>query len=120
MCCIIGKLPLLWVPPAVGALNFNVDGAAREKPDLASIGRVLRNSEGFVSGMFSKHTGSMESNKAEVLAILEAIWMFAASSLTSRLVVESDSLNAISWVLSSVARPWSFQFYLNEIKAYHL
>ena len=128
MCCIIGKLPYLvgssrqkrlrfGFPPAVGALKFNMDGATREKPDLASIGGVLRNSEGFVSGMFSKHIGSRESNEAEVLANLEAIWMFASSSLTSRLVVESDSLNAISWVLSSAARPWRFQFYLNEIRA---
>ena len=31
--------------------------------------------------------------------------------------MESDSLNAISWVSSSAVIPWRFQFYLNEIRA---
>ena len=32
-------------------------------------------------------------------------------------MVESDSLNAISWVSSSAMFPWKSQFYLNEIRA---
>lgn len=46
--------------------------------------------------MFSKHVDTMESNKAEVLAILNALRF----SFHGNLVVESDSLNAISWVSS--------------------
>ena len=42
---------------------------------------------------------------------------FVSSSFTSRVVVESDFLNAISWVSSLILFPWRFQFYLNEIKA---
>ena len=57
---------------------------------------MLRNSEGIVVALFSKHVGCMESNEAEVVAILEAIRIFTSTSFRSRLVVESDSLNAIS------------------------
>lgn len=59
-----------WSLPGVGELKFNVDGAARGKPGLVGIGGVLRDSASFVFGMFSKHVGIKESNKAEVLAIL--------------------------------------------------
>lgn len=31
-------------------------------------------------------------------------------------MVESDSMNEISWVSSSVYSPWECQFYINEIK----
>lgn len=40
----------------------------------------------------------MESNEAEVVAILEGMRLFDFSSLQSKLIVESHSLNAISWV----------------------
>ena len=111
------KKVVLWAPPNVGVLKFNVDGAAKGKPGPAGIGGVLHDSGGLVLVMFSKHVGTMESNEAEVLAILEVVRIFASSSFNSRLEVESDSLNAISWVSSSAVIPWRFQFYLNEIRA---
>lgn len=43
----------------------------------------------------------MESNEAEVVAILEALRIFASSSFQDLLIVDSDSLNAITWVLSA-------------------
>lgn len=68
-----------WVSLCSGALKFNVDGAAREKPGLAGVSGVLRNSEGAVMALFSRHVGCIESNEAEVVAILEALWMFVSS-----------------------------------------
>ena len=53
--------------------KFNVDSNARDKLGLAEIEGVLRNSKGDVLFMFSKYVGVCNSNKAEVLAILEAI-----------------------------------------------
>lgn len=50
-----------------------------------------------------------------MVAILEAL-RFYISTFGSKLVVESDSQNVISWVSSSVMPLWRFQFYLNEIK----
>lgn len=103
---------IVWIPPLGGDLKFNVDGAAKGKPGLAGIGRVLRNSDGVVFLMFSKHVGHM----AEVVAILEALRIFAFATFNERFVVESDSLNAVSWASSLAKFPWRFQFYFNEIK----
>lgn len=40
-----------------------------------------------------------------------------SSSFQSKLAVESDSLNVLSWVSSLAILLWRFQFYLIEIKA---
>lgn len=61
--------------------------------------------------MFSKNVGS---NEAEVVAILEAPRIFTSFPFP-KLLVDSGSMNAISWV-SSTALPRQFQFYFNEIK----
>lgn len=66
-------------PPCL--LKFNVDGAARGKPGLAGVGQILCNSNGVVFIMFLKHMGYMDSNEAEVVAILEAIQIYNSSSL---------------------------------------
>ena len=89
-----GKIGILG--SSASELKFNVDGTARGKPGLTGIDGVLRNSEGIVLAVFSKHVGCMESNEGEVLAIVHAIRMYVSSSFQSRLVMESDPLNTIS------------------------
>lgn len=71
------------------------------------------NSHGFVIPLFSKHVGCME---AEVVAILETLWIFFLLSIQVNLIVQSDSLNALYWVSSSAKFLWRLQFYLREIK----
>lgn len=83
-------------------LKFNVDGATKGILGPPGVGVVLRNRNGIVLALFSKHVGCMESNEAEVVAILEALQIFISSH--SKLVVESDSLH-----------PCRFQF-LKQIK----
>lgn len=34
---------VVWSPPSLGLLNFNVNEAARAKPGLVGIGKILRN-----------------------------------------------------------------------------
>lgn len=70
---------------------------AKGKLGLAGIEGVLRNSDEIVLAMFSKHVGCMESNEAGMVAILEALQIFTPS-FNTKLVVESDSMNGISWV----------------------
>ena len=101
-----------WLSP-LGAFNFNVDGASRGKPGLASIGGVLRNHKGEVLYMFSKHVGIKDSNEMEVLTILEAPCIYH-SFYHHNLIMESDSINAISWV-KSLRGPWKMHFLFNEI-----
>lgn len=97
---------------STGVLKFNVDGAARGKQGLASIGGVLRNHKGEVMYMFSKHVGIKDSNEAEVLVILEALRIYHPFC-HHYLIVESDSANAIFWV-KALKGPWKMQFFFNE------
>lgn len=62
--------------------------------------------------MFSKHVGIRYSNEAEVLVILEALRIFCPT-YQQHLIVESNSLNVVSWV-NSFKRPWKMQFYLDS------
>lgn len=45
--------------------------------------------------MFSKYVSNKDSNEAKGLAIFEALW---SSLFHERLIVESDSSNATSWM----------------------
>lgn len=55
-------------------LKFGVDGVAKGKPGPAMVGGALHNSDGVVLALFYKHVGQVESNKAEVVAMLEAVF----------------------------------------------
>ena len=63
------KKSIFWIPPPIGKLKFNVNGAEIGKPRPAGIGGVLRNDKGEVLLMLSKSVGIRYSNEAEVLAI---------------------------------------------------
>lgn len=88
MLCIIGRLP--WAvgscgveevgkldSPQEGVFKFNLNRAAREKPGLAGIGGVLRNSKEAVLMLFSKQVSIKQSNEVDVMAILEALRLYA-------------------------------------------
>ena len=47
--------------------------------------------------------------------LLEALRIFSAS-FHGPLLVESDSTNAVGWLLNPDSRPWKCQFHINEIK----
>ncbi|PWA68757.1 hypothetical protein CTI12_AA301610 [Artemisia annua] len=106
-----------WRPPDVGSLKFNVDGAARGKPGPAGIGGLLRNNCGAVVAMFSIPIGVLDSNVAEVMAIKEACRMVneKLDLSSSGIIVESDSLNAVSWVRHPLERPWRLLSHFQEI-----
>ncbi|KAK0598706.1 hypothetical protein LWI29_037228 [Acer saccharum] len=89
-----------WIPPAVGALKFNVDGSARGKPGAAGVGGVLRDSNGNVLCKFSAHIGVQDSNAAEITAIHKAcsLCVSNAALLGKDIVIVSDSKVAVSWV----------------------
>ncbi|WRX25035.1 Ribonuclease H domain - like 10 [Theobroma cacao] len=55
-------------------------------------------------------TGWGDSNLAELLAIKEAFLLFAASPWVNSyvLIIESDSSNAVRWILKPYDSPWKF------------
>lgn len=78
-----------------------MDGASRGKLGLTGIGGVLHNCRGEVLIMFSRHEGVCDSNAAEVLAILEALWLFSRN-FSDSLIVESDLSYTIAMVCKRV------------------
>lgn len=66
-----------WISPQEGVFKFNLNRAAREKPGLAGIGGVLRNSKEAVLMLFSKQVSIKQSNEVDVMAILEALRLYA-------------------------------------------
>ena len=65
-----------WSPSFVGTLKFNLNGVARGKACLASIGGVLHNHQGWVCLSLSKDSGVEDSNEVEILAILKALRLY--------------------------------------------
>lgn len=64
---------LFWPRPPMGLLNFSVHKAGRGKPGLVSIGGVFCKSKGEVPFMLSKNEAVEDSNKAQMIAILEVL-----------------------------------------------
>ena len=112
------KNAALWKAPPLGSLKFNVDGSARGKPGPAGIGGVLRDCMAATKVVFSKAIGVADSNVAELLAIREALRIFAASKWVSshRIIIESDSSNAVKWVLHPQGAPWTMKNQISHIE----
>ncbi|EOX92975.1 Uncharacterized protein TCM_001832 [Theobroma cacao] len=105
-------------PPPTGEFKFNVDNSAKGKPGPVGCNGVLRDSNGHVVGLFFCLIGLHDSNIAELMAILKALKLFAASPYTSSpLIIESDSRVALSWVNSVEKRPWDKWSILNELNS---
>lgn len=63
--------------------------------------------------MFSKYASIKETNETKVMAILEALRIYLSFlSIYDKLIDESDSSNAISWVSYSNEGPWNLHFNL--------
>lgn len=60
--------------------------------------------------------GVEDSNAVDVLAIMEELRIFSCS-FDDKLIMESDSSNAIAWVINDKVKPWKLHFFFNEIKA---
>ncbi|XVF83577.1 hypothetical protein PTKIN_Ptkin16aG0500400 [Pterospermum kingtungense] len=100
-------------------VEFNVDGGSLGKPGSAGIRGILRDHQGTDLIRFSKEVGIIESNMAELLAIREAFILFLSSPWLNRctLIVESDSRNAVNWVLKPESAPWRWRNIINHVES---
>ncbi|XVF66499.1 hypothetical protein PTKIN_Ptkin10aG0041000 [Pterospermum kingtungense] len=107
-----------WIPPPIGYVKFNVDGASSGKPGPAGIGGVMRIHASEELARFSKSVGIEDSNVAELMAIREAFLTFIDSPYVYNcaLIVESDSKNAVTWVNSPLSAPWRVLNFINHIE----
>ncbi|KAL4333211.1 hypothetical protein GQ457_07G031190 [Hibiscus cannabinus] len=99
--------PGSWVAPLPGELKFNVDASTRESFGEAGIGGVLRDNRGSILVKFSKFIGLSEPTGAELEAILEACRIVSNENWLKsyRLVIESDSIMVLSWIVDSKPCP---------------
>ena len=85
-----------------------MDGSSLGKPGLSGIGGALRNHQGHLLGIFSLPVGTLDSNIAELRAVVKAIKLSATNHLLhhKHIIIESDSANVISWMHNPENRPW--------------
>jgi len=78
------------------------------KPGPSGIGGVLRNHDGILLGIFSLSVGILDSNVAELRAVVKAIELSASNCFLhhKHIIIESDSANVISWMNNPHNRPW--------------
>ncbi|XVF83508.1 hypothetical protein PTKIN_Ptkin16aG0494200 [Pterospermum kingtungense] len=91
---------VVWCPPVVGKLKFNVDCSALGQPGPAGIRGILCDCNAKVKVVFSKAMGISDSNFAELMVASEAFNIFLHFEWVScySLIIESDSLNVVKWV----------------------
>ncbi|XVF49796.1 hypothetical protein PTKIN_Ptkin04bG0044400 [Pterospermum kingtungense] len=99
-------------------IGGHVDRASLGKPDPPGIGGILIDHQGFELSRFSKSVGITDSNMVECLAIREVFVLFMESPRVSNssLVIESDSRNAIKWVINPESVPWKARQISNHIE----
>ncbi|KAL3629912.1 hypothetical protein CASFOL_026224 [Castilleja foliolosa] len=87
-----------WTPPPAGWLKINVDAAYNL--DLAHSGCILKNEHGSVCMASVNLHNCLDALTAECLVILEACNFLHANNIKN-VIIESDSLNAISYINGS-------------------
>ncbi|EOY23054.1 Uncharacterized protein TCM_015057 [Theobroma cacao] len=107
-----------WDKPRYGQMKFNVDGAARGCPRPTGIGGILRDHRGEVKIIFSKPISETDSNFAEMMAIKEAFLIFSVSRWKNnhKLLIESDSSNAVKWIKHPDGAPWRMRKLILQTK----
>jgi ribonuclease HI len=85
-----------WNKPPYNVWKWNVDGSSRGKPGAAGIG---------------------DSNEAEFVAIVYALEQSMGKDwlLNGSIIIESDSVNALTWVKRKECCPWSLRFVCNKL-----
>ena len=99
---------VVWSPLMTNCFKWNVDGSSLGKSGPLDIGRVLRNHHGNLLGIFSSPVKILDSNVAELKAVVKAIELstFNYHLHHKHIIVESDSINIISWMNNPHNRPW--------------
>ncbi|KAK2654574.1 hypothetical protein Ddye_014430 [Dipteronia dyeriana] len=114
------KVPKMgdWIPPHPEILKFNVGGSAKGSPGQAGIGGVLRDQSGRVLCLFSVYVGCQDAIIVELLAIVIACDMCVLKNELSekKVIINSDSKNAVSWINNSGLRNINFMQLIYNIR----
>jgi len=78
-----------WQPPPHGFLKFNIDGASKGNPGMASFGGVNRDEQGCTKDIFHSHLGTATNNMAELMALEKCLEIMIKSNLHNA-IIEAD------------------------------
>ena len=90
--------PTCWVPPPHDFHKINVNGASSDLENSSSIGVVIRDSLGKVVAALSKPLQVCFTAELSEIMALEHGVLLAQELQLSRIIIESDSQNAIQVV----------------------
>lgn len=109
----------LWSPPPPSLFKWNVDASMKINESKSAIGGVLRNHHGEFICLFSSPVPYMEINHAETYAIYRALNISSGIEMiqNGKLIVESDSSNAVQWGNEGNNGPWNLNFIINFIRS---
>lgn len=84
------------------------DEASLGCPGDSGVGGILRDEHGNSLILFSNSTGNFDSNRAELLAVKEAVLIYASSRWCSShpLLLECDNGNVVKWISNPQMVPW--------------
>ncbi|XP_021825770.1 uncharacterized protein LOC110766714 [Prunus avium] len=99
----VAQTPQFWSPPANGIVKINVDASWKPGHHKAGIGVILHDSSGVFAAGLACSIAADSVIEAETLAILEGC-NFAIQHGHTRVVIESDSKEAISCLNRSIPR----------------
>ena len=102
------RVVVVWSPPITNSFKWNVDGSSLGKSGPSGIGGVLRNHNGILLGIFSLSVGILDSNVAELKAVVKAIELSASNYRLhhKHIIIECDSATVIRWMNNPHNRPW--------------
>jgi len=102
------RVVVVWSPPITNSFKWNVDGSSLGKSGPSGIGGVLRNHNGILLGIFSLSVGILDSNVAELKAVVKAIELSASNCRLhhKHIIIECDSATVIRWMNNPHNRPW--------------
>ncbi|KAL3620460.1 hypothetical protein CASFOL_035372 [Castilleja foliolosa] len=103
-----------WKPPQSGWIKVNTDASFNDGNAVAGI--VLKNHNGSILFAAAYKHRCQDAITAETLAILDACLLLESLNL-KKAIIESDCLNAISWINgSSITSFWSANSAMEQIK----
>jgi len=103
-----------WIPPQLGVLKLNTDGACRGNPGPAAAGGVVRNHTGQHVLMFSEFLGEHTNTYAEIYAIWRGLDLCHSRNF-SKIWVETDSRIATLFLSPPRFGHWQLQYLIQRI-----
>ncbi|GMI73152.1 hypothetical protein like AT3G09510 [Hibiscus trionum] len=106
-----------WLPPPVGFVKINTDGAVLASGSRGGIGGIAHSHSGEKILEFSKSVGAGPPVLAELLAIREGIALASSNVICAkaRLIIETDCCLAVDWIENPAECPLIFRNLVQEI-----